>query len=100
MTAAHLLGRFKAADDRSLQANDVNGILDVVASEKQVVDLCFRLRSPLPASHVIDEEFAPDVPIYFKTLHDDLVFLERHEALELTQYVVQRRHGRINRQFV
>ena len=42
MTAAHLLGRFKAADDRSLQANDVNGILDVVASEKQVVDLCFR----------------------------------------------------------
>ena len=49
MTAAHLLGRFKPADDRSLQANDVNGILDVVASEKQVVDLCFRLRSPLPA---------------------------------------------------
>ena len=85
MAPAYLLCRFKPADDRSLQANDVNGILDVVAREKQVVDLSFCLRSPLPASHVIDEEFAPDVPIYFKTLHDDLVLLERHEALELTQ---------------
>ena len=99
MAPAYLLCRFKPADDRSLQANDVNGILDVVAREKQVVDLCCCLGSPLPASHIIYEKFASGVPIYFKTLHHDLVFLEWHEAMELIQYVVQGRHRRIDRQF-
>jgi hypothetical protein len=85
MLPAYELSGFKPADDCSFQTNDVNGVLAVIACKKQILYLCFCLRSPLPAANIIYKKFAPGVPIYFKTLGIDLIVLKRHEAAEFMQ---------------
>ena len=90
-----MLRRLEAANDSSLQTDDIDSILAKISREKQILDFCAAFRSPFPASDIIYEKLSTGVSVQFEQLYFYFTLIKRYEPAEFLQYVIQRCHWMI-----
>ena len=73
--APQRLGRHQSAHRRCLDRHDVNEGPAVISGDIQVRNAARRLRTPLPAPHLIDEQLLTDIGLQMRAAVEQVITL-------------------------